>query len=374
MTVVRTVLLAGLVLSSAVASPQSVEESLAEVAMTKDTADVQSLLARGVEVDGRGAGGKTALSWAAIRGDLEMTEALLEAGADVNLADDDGNTPLILAASAGPELVRKLIGAGSEVNRANRQGETALTLAARRDVASVRVLLDAGANVSAQDARGLDALTVAKASGKDEMVALLRGAGATETPEELLNEAVRRNEPGRVAELIRSGADVNALDTDAYQTPLMTAIQHDYEEIVVLLLAAGADPSIEGTGILTVGKNAFDVAMEYERSASLGPLLEAGGRPEDVERFVFERCDRVELVRWALGTGMNVDARGPDGQTPLICAAIAGAADVVTLLLASGADLTATTDNGWSARAWALEHDHDDVAGLIREAILGRDR
>lgn len=53
---------------------------------------VRVLLARGADVDGRDAGGGTALIWACNGGFVECARLLLEAGADVHLRNDDGYT------------------------------------------------------------------------------------------------------------------------------------------------------------------------------------------------------------------------------------------------------------------------------------------
>ena len=64
------------------------------------------------------ADGTTALFVAALRGDLEKVQLLLEAGADVNAAKADGATALFVAAenSRNSEVVRLLLEAGADMN------------------------------------------------------------------------------------------------------------------------------------------------------------------------------------------------------------------------------------------------------------------
>ena len=60
-----------------------------------------------------------------------MVRALIEAGADVNKAKDDGVTPLYIATCNGHEaVVRALIEAGADVNKAKDNGVTPLFIAA----------------------------------------------------------------------------------------------------------------------------------------------------------------------------------------------------------------------------------------------------
>ena len=69
---------------------------------------------------------------AAKNGDLEVVNALIEKGADINLANKDGYTALILAAKYGHlGVVNALIEKGADINLVNEFGNTALMLAAK---------------------------------------------------------------------------------------------------------------------------------------------------------------------------------------------------------------------------------------------------
>ena len=72
---------------------------------------------------------------------------------DIDTADEEGNTPLIRAATAGrTEEVRYLLKAGADVHAANKDGWTALHHAARNGhLEIVNALLSAGAGLTATD-------------------------------------------------------------------------------------------------------------------------------------------------------------------------------------------------------------------------------
>lgn len=78
---------------------------------------------------------------------------LLAKGANADLRDKDGNTPLILAAQIGfPEGTASLINGNANVNAINNSGETPLIVAVqRRDILNVRLLLAGGANPKIAD-------------------------------------------------------------------------------------------------------------------------------------------------------------------------------------------------------------------------------
>lgn len=97
--------------------------------------------------------GEGALHIIAKRHDDLWLRYLLAKGANPNIRDKNGNTPLILCAQIGfLEGIDALIGNRADVNLANDNGETPLIIAVqRRDMASTRMLLAAGANTKRQD-------------------------------------------------------------------------------------------------------------------------------------------------------------------------------------------------------------------------------
>ena len=344
-------------------------QELVDAARAGDFARMQSLLSSRVEVDAKDKGGSTALMFAALRGDAEMVQALLAAGADPNLKDANGETALLLGAGRGVEIVRALLAAGADPNLADGEGQTALLVAAETQPESVRLLIESGADVTHRDEFGVSALTIAEASGASEIAALLRAAGATSSLEERLHESIRAGDQDAVRRLIAERADVNGFDTDLYETPLMAAVRHRRLEILVILLEAGADPSVEATGFDNAGETAIVVAAREDSPWALRTLLEAKARPQDRDAALLAGCAHPAVVRVALEKGARVNAKGERGVTPLACAAAAGALESVTLLLEAGADPLAKADDGSTALGRALEGGHEEVAAVLKQAL-----
>lgn len=120
--------------------------------------------------------GTTGLHIVVARRDLTWIGFLAQNGANPNIRDKKGVTPLVLASQLGfVEGVRALISRGARVDVANNAGETPLMLAMHsRNTALMRILLDAGANVDRYDNSGRSARDYAKIIGNSTLQALER--------------------------------------------------------------------------------------------------------------------------------------------------------------------------------------------------------
>ena len=152
--------------------------------------DVTRSLKEGANPDALDQKGWRVLSQAANLPATDIVQALLAAGANVNVTDVDGSTPLIHAACADRRLqasvetwrlqnVRILLQNGADVNATNKRGLSALHYAAHLGVGSVnKVLLDAGADPNAKSVDGRTPVDMAREKGYEEIVSLLKEHGA----------------------------------------------------------------------------------------------------------------------------------------------------------------------------------------------------
>jgi ankyrin repeat protein len=180
-------LLLSVIVGATTAWAAGADVRLVDAARQGDGASVRALLDKGADVNVADGDGSTALHWAASSGDLAMTQALLKAGARVNAVTRIGAiTPLIMAAKNGHDaVVDALLKAGASASEANANGTTVLmTAAASGSAAAVTLLLDRGADPNAVEAtNGQTALMFAAArNGADAIRVLLQrraNAGVT---------------------------------------------------------------------------------------------------------------------------------------------------------------------------------------------------
>lgn len=111
--------------------------------------------------------GETALHIVVSRRDLTWTRWLLQEGANPNISDSRGRTPLIAATEIGfLEAIPVLVRRGARVDVANQAGETPLISAVlARNVPMMEALLEAGASPDIADNTGRSARDYARQTG-----------------------------------------------------------------------------------------------------------------------------------------------------------------------------------------------------------------
>ena len=128
--------------------------------------------------------------------DLDFAEAkrLIVSGIDINSKDNEGDTPLHLAADLGNlDIVELLLKSGAEIDLHDgwdTLGRTALHRAViKGNIEVINVLIQAGADINAKQWDGYTALDLAKTAKNAEIVSLLRKLGANDSP---LNTDIKR--------------------------------------------------------------------------------------------------------------------------------------------------------------------------------------
>ncbi len=209
---------------------------------------------------------------------LKFINMLLFYGADPNIADCTGITPLLsaLAIQDSPKqdiknLVSLLLKYGANFNTQDNCGFTALHLAAHpKQIHIMRLLLKHGGNLDIKNEYGDTPLYIAIAfhtniAKNKDIIVLLLTHGANPNIQNAYGKtalycALAPDKTDLIQLLLEHGANPNIQDFNG-RTPLHWAVVihnniHPY--IIILFLLFGADSNIKDN----MGKTAFDIARE----------------------------------------------------------------------------------------------------------------
>ena len=267
-------------------------------------AKVKMLVAGGAEVDLKDQYGQTALMHAASRGDAAVVSAILDAGANVNARDNKGLTALLYSLddenmAMGDdratlperrlEVARRILQSKkADVNAANEDGETPLIRAVRlKNSEMVKTLLAHGADANRSDVFGDTAFVLAYESESAEMATLLPAPRSLkrQSPNVLnafLRAAVGKQDEARVKALLAAGADPNYEYSISYdhksikRTVLILAASMGHPGIVQLLLDKGAN--VNATGMISGSEHGLEggtalEAAEASKHSEIAALL-----------------------------------------------------------------------------------------------------
>lgn len=173
---------------------------------------------------------------------LDAVRALLARGADVNCADQRGDTPLHYAASSGRLDTAELLCSSGAVSRKNKFGELPMRVALRNfNEPMVRLLWKYGANIDATDNFGQSSLHHASVGGNAYLVGRLCELGANAEVRDVSQRqtaviaAAACGRADSVDVLCRNGADVLAA-TRHGETALGRGARSDHTPVTLVLL------------------------------------------------------------------------------------------------------------------------------------------
>ncbi len=210
-----------------------------------------------------------------------------------------------------------------------------------------------------------------------------------------LHWAVYEQDAKRVAQLIRSGADVNAMNQFG-ATPMSVAAENGDAEIIRLLLKAGVSanaPNREGqTPLMGVARTGRIDAAKLLLDARADPNARENWGGQTALMWAASQSQPA-MVKLLIARGADPNARGAvrdwqrrmtaeprvkgmhrGGLTPLLYAARQGCLPCVQELLAGGAQIDLPAPDRESPLIVALMNLHFDVAYALIEAGAGVDR
>lgn len=330
-------------------------EKLAEAIEKEDLKTVRKMLEEGIDPNIRVPGNSlnyTPLFFAVKSSKPAITEALLKAGADPTLEDDNGDPVMVYASDAETKKhALILIKHGVSIDSKNSMGISPLLRGAPYENGpDVQVKIDLGASVDLTDPRGNTALMRASQAGNLEAMKVLIEAGANlnlvnEAGQSALAFATESDDPfgsekkkhiTAVKLLIEAGIDLNRRDGSG-ETALLKALSHwgHDEEIIKLLLAAKPDVSVRDEE----GRDALFYAVEdRDKNVHLATLLKLGANPKTTDKegttllMLAAANGDLKLVRDLITRGVAPQQQNKNGQTAVHFAAQAKGEEVVSIL------------------------------------------
>lgn len=248
--------------------------------------------------------GMTPLMWAAFKGTAATCEALLKAGADVQLKDKSEQNTLHYAVKGGKiEIVQLFLNHKELIDAKDAHETTPIMLAVNPEI--FEMLQKAGANPLATDAKGENSMHRAVKLGSKKIVEQLL------SNKQLIDS---RNKEGK--------------------TPLILCAEKGYLEICEALLKAGAD-----SAAINDGSNAMHEAAFYNHPEVIRLLA--------TNKQLINSKTKIKL------------------RTPLILTALRGNKESCAVLLELGADPMETDHEGWNAMHYAAEEGKTEVVRLL---------
>jgi ankyrin repeat protein len=329
------------------------ETPLMTCASSGNAAAVRLLLARGASVNAaEPSQHQTAVMWAAAERHADVVALLAEAGADLQARTKKGFTALHFAAREGDiETITRLLVAGVDVNIRSQSdapsagrgaayqsslsaGSTPLLVAAvRGQVPTALYLLERGADPNVADA-GFTALHWAAGTWEggvsnpvygfsDPMSGIPNRRAKLQLVKALLARGANPN--GRMTR--RPPTFVGGYDDAAGATPFLLASAAADVEMMQILLAAGADPTL---------------VTETNTTA----VMAASGLNRGIGESALTEAQALAAVRFLLDLGADGRGATTSGENALFGAAYRGWNTLLQLLIEKGADVNAVSKAG----------------------------
>lgn len=237
---------------------------------------------------------------AAENSNLQLSNYLINSGADLNLKNIHSESALFYSAST--EVAKLLISKGAVPDQKNISGETPLLLScAKGDSELAKFLIESGASVNHTDNTDNEGWNV-------------------------LHYGVFKQNTDLVKFLLSQNCKIDQMTRDSLTPIMISSFNLDYP-MSEYLLSVGSNINKKGAGgVSPIGWLFFDV--------------------DPAEDYFFLLKNMLELF---IKNGANINSKDNDGNTPLMYATSLGLKTIVDILMENGADPTIMNHQGLTA-------------------------
>ncbi|XP_065346694.1 uncharacterized protein LOC135943955 [Cloeon dipterum] len=298
---------------------------------------VEKLVFSNVELNKSSPDGKSILHYAMLSNQLDLVKRLIDRGSNVCLRDQNGDTPLHIAArfKKNSEIVKILLEKGAKINEQNNHKWRALHFAAKFNPTSeiLQMLIKNGADVHLKDKDGSSALHLASGFNTN---------------------------PDIVKNLLKKGAKVNEQDNDKWTALHFAAKFNPTSEILQMLIEHGADVHLKDKD----GSSALQLASGFNTNpAIVNILLEKGAKINEQNNhkwralhFAAKFNPTSEILQMLIKNGADVHLKDKDGSSALqFASGFNTNPAIVNILLEKGAKINEQNNHKWTALHFAAK-------------------
>ena len=330
---------------------------------------LQSIIDQGADVNATNKQNATPLMLASKKGNVDVMNVLLSAGANMALKSMCGNTWIHYAihGDCSKEVLQSIIDFGADVNATNTENCSVLMLASKKgNVDAMNVLLRAGANMALKNING-DTWIHHAVNGdcSKEVLKLIidQGTDVNATNKENCSALMLASKKGNVDVmnvLLREGADQATEDSFGFSWIHYAVLGDCRKEVIQSVLDHGADVNT------TSKKNVTPLMLAGEKGNvdAMAVLINAGANKEIKNFFgltwvhyvIHGDCSK-EVLHSIIDLGADVNATNKRNISVLMMASKKGNTDTVNVLLRAGADPAIEDTNGYLCIHYAIDGD-----------------
>ncbi|XP_058667592.1 ankyrin repeat and death domain-containing protein 1A isoform X2 [Ammospiza caudacuta] len=366
------------------------EKEFHDAAKRNDTARMEELIRRGVDIKAKNNAERSALHWAAGAGSVDAVRLLLDHGAPVD-DEDSVQRPLSLACAAHfgmnalllsawfghLRVLQILVNAGAKINRVNRNGRNLLHCAAQRGhIQVMEFIMEDLEDMCVDETDKMDrtAFHLAAEHGQLEVVEFLIRLGCSHSAKDkeentALHLAAKNGHLSVLEKIINVGVDLDEKNSEGL-TALHLAAEGGHSHCVKLLVEVGADVNAQTQkkmnclhyaalhGYEEIARVLMDAGIHTDalnhQNASAMHIAVLQNFPAMVKLFISAECD--------------LDIPDNRQQTSLHIAAEHGRQDIAEMILIAGVNLKLTDKQGKTSLDVAARGNHTILVDMIIKA------